>query len=75
MDYTKGEWKLPCGCSIFLEPNSPPILTYCPKHKAAPDMYEALLLAKGMLEALHIKPDDPIYFEISQALTKAEGKD
>jgi len=39
---TQGEWELPCGCSIFLEPNSPPLLTYCPLHKSAPKMYEAL---------------------------------
>jgi hypothetical protein len=41
---------------------------------AAPDMYEALLLAKGTLEALHIRPDDPRYLQIKQALNKAEGK-
>ena len=36
-------------------------------------MYEALLLAKGTLEALHIQPDDPRYLQIKQALAKADG--
>ncbi len=48
--YTKRKWELPCGCSIFLESDSPPLLTYCPKHKAALDMYEAL---KQMLKDWH----------------------
>lgn len=38
MSFTKGE----CGCKVvssFLVGNE---IEYCPKHKAAPDMYEAL---------------------------------
>lgn len=41
---------------------------------AAPDMYEALLLAKGTLEAMHITPQDPRYMQIKQAIAKAERK-
>ena len=41
---------------------------------SAPDMYEALLVAKGNMEALHVDPQDPMYLEIKKALAKAEGK-
>jgi len=71
------DWKLPCGCSIFLEPNSPPILTYCPKHKSAPALYEAL----GRIKRNCFKDKRGAYWigrvdmaNAEQALAKAEGK-
>ena len=66
-----------CGCTIF-RVNDKVIIDYCPKHKAAPDMYEALkvLVNKfetagiilGFTEAHLIKELE----EGRQALTKAK---
>ena len=39
MEYTKGE----CGCYVVISPDKTGYgIVYCPLHKAAPDMYEAL---------------------------------
>ncbi len=70
-----------CGCSIFKVKHNV-IIDYCPKHKAAPDMYEAL---KGLLK-LGDTPDlsDPRktlreihggrFEDADQALSKARGE-
>ena len=73
----------PCGCCIILETDNSHSISYCPKHKAASEMYEALKLAR---EALTIKLNMPTYREILEfknktepmilsALAKAEGKE
>ena len=75
MNYTKEEWTIAstaeCGCIVkhqrYPAYNSYRI-EYCPKHKAAPDMYEALREIVGNL----VNPSD---IEIgTKALAKAEGK-
>jgi len=33
---------LNCGCEVIEATNGSVMLTYCPKHKVAPDLYEAL---------------------------------
>lgn len=61
------EQKFPCGCHIDEMIDGSYLIVYCPKHKAAPDMYEALEVIRkhgiGAAESL-----------IDQALAKAEGK-
>ena len=87
MDYNKGEWKVisqyACGCQIreTSRPNKrgvvlATIIEYCPKHKAATEMYEAL---KAITE---LAPRDklrlPYAIEVveiaDKALARAEGK-
>ncbi len=53
MNYTKGVTTRlylghhGCGCFIFKE-DGKVFIEYCPKHKAAPDMYEALkMITRG----------------------------
>lgn len=77
------EWNLPCGCSMFLEPNSPPVLTYCPLHKSAPDLYEACKMlvnaierdctAKGEIK-FTIHRDSPFVDTFRKAILKVESK-
>ncbi len=84
--YTKGKWKAEGLDEILIMGNDTTcvariVKTYHPECQdanarliaAAPLLYEALKLAKGMLEALHIQPDDPIYLQIKQAIAKVEG--
>lgn len=33
---------LDCGCEVIVATNGSVMLTYCPLHKSAPDLYEAL---------------------------------
>ena len=40
MDYSYKEYD--CGCEIATDNMGAYEIQYCPKHKAAPDMYEAL---------------------------------
>ncbi|KKN03091.1 hypothetical protein LCGC14_1111180 [marine sediment metagenome] len=73
MNYTKA-----CGCKIYVDDSDTAImeLEYCPMHKAAPDMQEAL---KAIFEC---KDDPQLYtalsgqqwIEIENALDEAEGK-
>ncbi len=52
MNYTKESTMLqnfPCRCAILLTPDKSYSISYCAKHKAAPDMYEAL---KAILDGL-----------------------
>ena len=35
------EWKMSCGCTVVMTGNSADI-DYCPKHAAAPEMYDAI---------------------------------
>lgn len=72
MNYIWGDsYKLECGCEFELT-GTGYIMHWCPKHKAAPDMYEAL---KALVEyhernSLAI----PCLADSLQALAKAEGK-
>jgi len=55
-----------CGCKIVSECNYPSI-EYCPKHKAAPDLYEALEKIRA------ISPDTIIYDIANTALAKVDN--
>lgn len=67
MEYTKD-----CGCKIRTFAFSGAELIYCPKHLAAPDIYEALRLAfRDLCENGRIT--EPVENVIKQALAKAEG--
>ena len=72
MNYTKVN---NCGCRVDADRYRNTIWLYCPKHKAAPDMYEALLTAFGTIKALDNgqKWIDKIYVVIQKALAKADG--
>jgi len=83
MENTFGKWTLSCGCSIFVEPNSSPLLNYCPKHKSAPDLYEACKMLLHAVERdcvdrgkeeLTIHKDSPFIDTFRKAITKAEDK-
>jgi hypothetical protein len=77
---TKGEWQVAfqydCGClvkCIHAHSNYPYDsyrIEYCPKHKAAPEMYEALKILVPELKKRHYILSD----KITNALAKAEGK-
>ncbi len=65
---------LPCGCRIKRE-HGIIYLEYCPKHAAAPDMYEAL---KAIISAVEkgksVSAFVPALKAAKEALAKAEGK-
>lgn len=73
MEYTKGE--LPCGCKAdtTFNPENYTII-FCPLHKSAPDLYEALkeLLPLTVGCWRHGRPE---FDRTRKALAKAEGKD
>ena len=49
-------------------------IIYCPKHKSAPDLYEACKLAEKLL-AIGVGAEPlPIPLMIERAIAKAEGK-
>ena len=58
----------PCGCAVDKHYG----IHYCPKHKAAPDMYEALKELLWIAEATHGAQDRVL--QAKQALSKAEGR-
>jgi len=59
-----------CGCKIIQEGDVWVRIEYCPKHKAAPDMYKALKAAHR--ELLHAQWEDGLDI-IEQALALADG--
>lgn len=63
------EYKLDCGCYLYttLSESMPIDIIYCPKHKAAPDMYEALTIALPFIDS------EEIQSIIREALAKAGG--
>lgn len=69
MEYTKGE----CSCQVILSEHGTGII-YCPKHAAAPELYEALREAEQHLIMCGIKPNSYARRNIKQALAKAEMK-
>jgi len=44
--------KFPCGCQIRQKMNDDLFIEYCSKHKAAPDIYEALENLREILDNL-----------------------
>ena len=63
-----------CGCVVIQDQTADAYIVYCPKHKAAPDMYEAC--RKG-LELLSINLEQyrgTVSELLREALAKAEGK-
>ena len=68
-----------CGCKTFIDTMRASLgyqIDYCPKHKAAPALYEALLTALGTITALDNGKEwlSEIYPVIQKALSKAEDK-
>ena len=90
MEYTKGEWKAvetepnnPDSWEYHVTCDVGYKHTVCRDANvdnahliaAAPDMYEACKQALRTFEAHKIRPFDPRYLKLSQALAKAEGKE
>ena len=80
MTYTKGETRTlasyPCGCQVKEVTRA--FIEYCPKHGAAPAMYEAL---KELLDHYYLPKSDlsrPYLADVvrlaTKALAQAEGK-
>lgn len=74
-NYTK---EFLCGCRIKIVGDlHTSAIEYCPKHKAAPDMYEAL---KALMKEywMDTQPDETAtnnWSNAQKALAKAEGRD
>ncbi len=69
--------RFPCGCAIEQLADNSHSITYCSKHKAAPEMYEALSDIKTRFAFAVDKPtiqDEQCYDRAAKALAKAEGK-
>ena len=80
MNYTKGE--SPCGC--YADATFAPIwgclpknykIIFCPKHKAAPELYEALVGMLQWFQQMGYDRELPQYRHMEQALAKVEGKE
>lgn len=65
---------LGCGCVVAIDYNNMVKVVYCPKHKAAPDMYEALKLYQQHQKGTRGHYCSECHEAISKALAKAEGK-
>uniref|UniRef100_A0A6M3JJY9 Uncharacterized protein n=1 Tax=viral metagenome TaxID=1070528 RepID=A0A6M3JJY9_9ZZZZ len=61
---------LKCGCMVAMDYNNMVQVDYCPKHKSAPDMYEALRKLTDLGRPLSREDID----EGNRALAKADGK-
>ena len=61
-----------CGCFVAVDYNRMVQIDYCPKHKAAFAMYEALKALVGYHE--RTKSAIPCLADALQALSLAEGK-
>ena len=70
--------ELPCGCIVAVDYDDNARVVYCSKHRAAPDMYQALkdIIEQAEKTHLPIGADlaDSIRVFGKQALAKAEGK-
>jgi len=77
--------RFPCGCTIEDLGDGSHAINYCPKHKAAPDMYEALGRLIEVTDLLDTEECDHdvgicwcsyknVRLNAAQALAKAEGK-
>ncbi len=58
-----------CGCKITSE-KSYPSIEYCPKHKAAPDLYEVLRL----LASQYAVPSNKVYWEEALKVLAEAGR-
>jgi len=69
----KGE----CGCHCHIGEGGFIVLEYCPKHKAAPDMYEALghLINSYEFHCPEAKTESQAIKTAKATLAKAEGKE
>lgn len=67
-EFTK---KYECGCSIETGRSGNPFIVYCPKHKAAPAMYEAL---KAILTEPNLGLLGRLYVPANKALAQADGR-
>jgi len=65
--------RMPCGCGIRkFAPEETYDIEYCPKHKAAQDLYEAAKVALYWLD--NTKKGDTVMADmLRQALAKADG--
>ncbi len=66
-----------CGCRIeseFLGGMGAKVIEYCPQHKAAPDMYEALKELMQAVDEGQERIGAGRGIKIGQILSKAEGK-
>ena len=71
MEYTEGG----CHCSLSRTGLGDEIdIDYCPLHKAAPDLYEACIIACGFLACYEDKAHKEVAQIVRQAIAKAEGK-
>ena len=63
--------ELDCGCVLALDYDKNMMIVYCPKHKAAHDLYKAckLILERDKEYGCNIS-----LFEIEEAVAKAKGK-
>ncbi len=69
MGNTKEEQgELNCGCKVISGILCGNTIEYCPLHKSAPELYEALEET-----LIFTKQDDRVHFKVEQALAKAEG--
>jgi len=65
-----------CGCIVAVDYNGVVQIDYCPKHKAAPKMYEALEAITDQfckVDKLYTR-DIEIISQAKKALSEAEGK-
>jgi len=69
-----------CGCIVAVDYDDTLAIVYCPKHEAAPELYEALELTRNNLQtlsdaALHYKKTFSANLEIlNQVLSEARGE-
>ncbi len=61
-----------CGCKITSDKNYPSV-EYCPKHKSAPDMYEALRAIEHDIQLPELYLPS-IQIAIHKLLAKVEGQ-
>ena len=65
--------RIKCGCNVVLTGGGQWRISYCPLHKSAPDLYEALKdLLDGLGNPMEITPYELVE-KASQALSKVEG--
>ena len=75
MNYTK---TFNCGCEILVQNSGAGSIAYCPKHKAAPKMYEALREVRDFFveyrRATEATEPYPVLDRMNKALAEAEGR-
>ena len=75
MNYTR---KLECDCELFTTIEHEPDIIFCPKHKAAPDLYEALKAIDNhwrSKEAFNLRDIEIMKANAREALAKVESKE